>query len=62
MLSMDCENPAVVDVAVASDVPPKVGGIELTYQLVQNEMKMEFQWQTIWVCQEEVMATYPLYM
>ena len=30
MLGMDCENPAVVDVAVASDVPHKIGGIELT--------------------------------
>ena len=30
MLAMYCENPAVVDAAVASDVPPKVGGIELT--------------------------------
>ena len=30
MLDMDCENPIVVDAAVASDVPPKIGGIELT--------------------------------
>ena len=30
MLGMDCENPVVVDVVVASDIPPKVGGIELT--------------------------------
>ena len=30
MLGMDCENPAVIDAAVATDVPPKVGGIELT--------------------------------
>ena len=30
MLDMDCENPTVVDAAVASDVPPKIGGIELT--------------------------------
>ena len=29
MLGMDCENPTVVDATVASDVPPKVGGIEL---------------------------------
>ena len=30
MLGMDCENPTMVDAAVASDVPPKIGGIELT--------------------------------
>ena len=30
MLGMGCENPAVVNATVASDVPPKVGGIELT--------------------------------
>ena len=30
MLGIDCENPAVVDAAIASDVPPKIGGIELT--------------------------------
>ena len=30
MLGMNCENLVVVDAAVASDVPPKVGGIELT--------------------------------
>ena len=30
MLDMDCENPTVVDAAVASDVPPKIGGIELS--------------------------------
>ena len=30
MLDMDCENPAIVDAAVASDVPPKEGGIKLT--------------------------------
>ena len=30
MLGMDCENPTVVDAAIASDVPPKIGGIELT--------------------------------
>ena len=29
MLGMDCENLAFVDDAVASDVPPKVCGIEL---------------------------------
>ena len=30
MLGMDCENPAIIDAAVASNVPHKVGGIELT--------------------------------
>ena len=30
LVCMDCENPVVVNAAVASDVPPKVGGIELT--------------------------------
>ena len=30
MLGMDCENPTVVDAVVASDVPHKIGGIELT--------------------------------
>ena len=30
MLGMDCENPIVLDATIASDVPPKIGGIELT--------------------------------
>ena len=30
MIGMDCENPTVIDVVVASDVPHKVGGKELT--------------------------------
>ena len=30
MLGMNCENPVVVNAAIASNVPPKVGRIELT--------------------------------
>ena len=52
MLGMDCENPVVVDAAVALDVPPKIGGIDLTLPAGADEMKMKCHWQTIRVLKD----------